>query len=603
MSSLLASLLLDSLSEQLPPPADDGDSAGSPPTTPSVEAALRLVASNPQTVLQTGDDGVPNIFFALHSFPVVECILEHFPEQASVVHPSNSSLPLHAACAVPRVPVEVVRLLLSLAPEAASAKSRDGKLALHVAAANATASVQVLAVLLAANPDAVRETESKQQSLPLHYACAFRAPLDSVSALLRSHREAVRVRDLAGNLPLHLAVLYKAPHDVVELLLDEYPEAISLPDAKERLPLHLATIASYPVETVQMLLSRHPAACDVSVPDGGRPPKKPIHFAIRQLSNASVISLLMSASVAQRADLQVCGDTLLHSALEFSAPLDVVQAILHAHPAAAEELNADGKLPLHFAAWHQAPFPVIQLLLKANPEAIKTREPRGGYLPLHFAIQYAPQGPSADVTPALGLLEAYPAAVFEQTLNKGFYPIHLASRSRCPLRLLDALLRFCPFSVGFVDKDGLVPVDYALRMNASADVISRLLGVETVAAAGKGSAEPPKAAHGRSHGQSQGQGQGQGQGQSQDQGQGEGGEEDEKPVGLKEALVALQIKYAEQGEDMRGIRRRMDRQTQELKEKIAEVRGLQHDVSWRDDKIRIQERELDALKKELASLK
>ena len=92
--------------------------------------------------------------------------------------------------------------------------------------------------------------------------------------------------------------------------------------------------------------------------------------------------------------------------------------------------------------------------------------------------------------------------------------------------------------------------------------------------------------------------------QAQAQAQAEAEAEAEAPeLGLKDALLDLQRRYAEQGEDMRRLRRRMDGQTKELQAKIAEVRGLQHDVSWRDDRVRILERELDALKKELASLR
>ena len=47
----------------------------------------------------------------------------------------------------------------------------------------------------------------------------------------------------------------------------------------------------------------------------------------------------------------------------------------------------------------------------------------------------------------------------------------------------------------------------------------------------------------------------------------------------------------------------MDKQTKELQAKIGEIRGLKHDMSWRDDKIRILDRELEELKKELASLR
>lgn len=565
MATLLSALLRDSLSENH---TQEGDS---PQTlSPCISSVLRLIESNPALVLETGEDRIPNIFFALHSFPVLESILAHHPSQASVVN-ARGDMPLHAACGVPDAPLEVVRLLLVHCPGSADHKNSDGKLPLHVAAANATISTQIIALLCSVSPSAACEIESRNLSLPLHYACAFRASIDTVSMLLKHNRDAVRLADKVGNLPVHLAILYKSSQEIIETLIGEYPDSVFVPDCKGRLALHLSAIASHPPEVVEMLISKHPEACDIYAPDGGRPPKKPIHFAIRQLGNVHMISLLLDASLKQGASMSVCGDTLLHNAIESSAPIEVVRAILKVHPAAAEETNEDGKLPLHFAAWHQAPMPIIKLLLEVFPNAARIPDKKGLNLPLHFAIQYAPQGPQADVAPALALLEFFPAAVFEQN-GKGFYPIHLASRSRCPLRLIDALLKYCPYSVGFADKDpkgGLVPVDYALRMNASADVISRLLGIPVGASASEplhieSSVETSMAPE----------------------------------VGLKDALLDLQSRFAEQGEEMRKLRRRMDSQTKEFQARIAEVRGLQHDVSWRDDKIRILERELDSLRKE-----
>lgn len=557
--------------------------------TPSVAAALRLIATNPQAVRESGDDGVPNIFHGLHSLPVVDAILEHFPDEARAVKEARlEERPLHAACATPNVQIEIIRALLRVFPEAVSIKTREGKTALHIAAANPTASPQVLSLLSNQHPEAAFVRELRHDSLPLHYACAFRACLDSVEVLLKHNPQAVQATDGKGNLPLHLACLYQAPEEVVELLSDLFPVALSLPDGKGRLPLHLATISAMPVSVVQRLLERFPQAVERAVPDGGKPPKKPIHFAIRQKSNLEVVQVLLRASRAAGTDMSVSGDTLLHSALEFSASEEVVRTILSTHPGSIRELNVDGKLPLHFAAWHQAPPAIISLLLEAHPEAVRNKEKKGGNLPLHYAIQYAPQGPTADVRPALMLLEAFPAAVFE-TNNKGFFPVHLAARSRCPLALLDGLLKYCPHSVGFADKDpksGLVPLDYALRLNASAAVIARLLGVPDGVPAAPSSVQGGGGGRGRNEGWYE-----------------ELPDVDEKELGLKDALLELQARYAAQGEDFRGLRRRMEKQTKELQAKISENKALKHGVTWRDDKIRILERELCILKKELDTVK
>lgn len=611
MSSLLASILKDSLLEVTEAGADsstqlilmhDDEGHGcdlSDPTrncTPSITAALRLIESNQHVILQYGDDGIPNIFFALHSYPVVDAILSRYPDEASTTKESRlEESPLHAACQVPNVSVDIIRLLLAHCPELAVRKTKEGKTALHVAAANSTASDQVIALLIQVNKEALWTQEFKNSSLPLHYACAFRAPLATIEVLIKHFKDAVTLFDKQDRAPLHLAILYKCDQDVIGKLLEDYPDAIRLPDGKGRLPLHLALIASNTDDIINFLLQRYPAAVEIEAPDGVRVKKKPIHYAIRQKASAGVVNLLLRASYDQRVDVSICGDSLLHSALEFSSSMEIVQAIISTQPQAVHELNADGKLPIHFAAWHQSPHEIISLLIQLFPDSVKTREEKCGNLPIHYAIQYAPQGPSADIRPSLVLLEAYPAAVFEAN-SKGFFPIHLAARNRCPVAFIDALLKICPYSVGFQDKDPksqLLALDFALRMNANADVISRLLGIEP----------QETVSHALEHVREERDKKGQSMTGSVLEIL-ENGEKDEgdKPKGLKDALLGLQEKFAQQGEELRNLRRKMEKQTKILQERIAEIKGLKHDVTWRDDRVKILERELDALKKEMKTL-
>lgn len=79
-----------------------------------------------------------------------------------------------------------------------------------------------------AHPQAVREKEPRNQSLPLHYACAFKAPLSIVKLLCEKYPEATEEPNGQGNLPLHLALLYEADNDIVQYLTGLYPNAGTL---------------------------------------------------------------------------------------------------------------------------------------------------------------------------------------------------------------------------------------------------------------------------------------------------------------------------------------------------------------------------------------
>ena len=337
-----------------------------------------------------------------------------------------------------------------------------------------------------------------------------------------------------------------------------------------------------------------------------------------------------------------------------------IKAIIDTDAQAVHETNADGKLPLHFAAWHQCDHSIIALLLTAHPLYARAKEAKGGNLPLHYAIQYAPQGEGADVRPAMLLLEAYPAGVFEPNA-KGLFPIHLAAKGRCPMRLLDALLKICPYSVGYEDLNPhsrLLPLDYALLANHSVPgfaTVSRLLGVDlrppptgaasgmcetslvpsavaspgspaSPRAAGLGHKTPPSfspaslpalPAHSPSRGHAASPSASHPFPTSPFPSHLERDalsavstpdpdadtDQEHRQVGVKEALLDLQRNYREQGEALRMLRKKHADQTMRLQKELQKQSDLRHDISWRDDRIRILDKELEILRRELESYK
>jgi hypothetical protein len=92
--------------------------------------------------------------------------------------------------------------------------------------------VDTIRFLVEACPEAVK-VPNDNGSLPLHVACAYKAPLDVIQFLVEQWSEAIKTANHNGCLPLHHACSSKVPFDVVEFLVKEWPEAIKIMDQME----------------------------------------------------------------------------------------------------------------------------------------------------------------------------------------------------------------------------------------------------------------------------------------------------------------------------------------------------------------------------------
>ncbi len=699
--------------------------------------AMTLLTANPESIVlesssneRGGEEAEdPSIFYALGNLDVVERMLSLCPE-SSWSRNRRGDRPLHRALQMADIDIEVVRLLLQAFPEGASTCNLDGKMPLHYAAANIS-DLEILKLVVSSFPQALDVGENKNDSKPLHYACAFKMPLPVVEYLYNAgeetpkdtpkvkSRDVVKDKDKQGNLPLHLALMYGADIAVGALLLQAFPEAAAITDAKGRLSLQLAAASAIVSrEFLERLICAFPEAVHKAYRDvhaeraGGGPRgtsswfngKKPIHVALKSHAKPEVVRALVTNALSpsyrkrmarerkmrksefemkreklvdrqkERAkealsetmvgegdakdessgdgsvsarfvdekdvpgiaeeggvthddkeeggvthddkeeDGELFGDTLLHTALEFDASEEVIETILTVLPMLIHERNADGKLPIHYAAWRQSPSSVLKLLIKHDPGALNVVDEKNGNLPLHYAIQYGPRGKNADVRVALYLLSHAPAAAFKHN-SAGYYPIHLAARAACPAELVEALLRVCPYSYGFTSRNylKLLPIDFALFFEAPAAAVAALLGVPKrtttspdPAHALKTSSSPPlvwKEVDGTGNGPEQ---------LPDDAGlehppADEISIEEEHPLravgGLKSALLNLQEKYLQQGEEMRKMRIRMHNQAKAINKNSDEITGLKRDITWGKDRIKILEREVKALNNELDSLR
>ena len=228
--------------------------------------------------------------------------------------------------------VEVMRLLLHLAPELATAPTDEGILPLHAAAYTGTpATVQLLL-------DAAPETAAAEGDdgwLPARLA-ASAGKAGNLRALLGAGAPGLDVPTAGGQLLLHLAA---TDPESVALLLAAHPAAAQVPDSGGRLPLRYGAHSSSEA-AVSQLLAAHPEAAGVA----DRFNRLPLHHAAES-GSAPAVRLLLAAYPAAALVLDILGRTPLHQAAE-SGSAPAVRLLLAAHPAAALVQYRQGCTPL-----------------------------------------------------------------------------------------------------------------------------------------------------------------------------------------------------------------------------------------------------------------
>ena len=92
--------------------------------------------------------------------------------------------------------------------------------------------------------------------------------------------------------------------------------------------------------------------------------------------------------LAQQTDTY--GNTPLHAALGYRAPLSLLQKLLQTHPDACRVNGTDDWLPLHVAAMWGAPTEIVEAIIRLYPKALDDTGEQGikGRTPRHFAARF-----------------------------------------------------------------------------------------------------------------------------------------------------------------------------------------------------------------------
>jgi ankyrin repeat protein len=436
----------------------------------------------------------------------IENYLEGWPESIRERTGNEyKDLPVHLACRALALRLDadessddeiegmrqIVRILAEKWPECLEETNSDGHVPLHLT--NDAATVRYL---LQKCPDAIRQQDNHGM-IPLHIGTTEGYPLEVVSLFVEHWRESVRAVDNMGRTALH-HVSATTPTNVIRFLTAQGQDALMVADSDGNLPLHCAL--NYEVDHPSMMLPQQLALIKVSPSAAVRATSRdgclPLLLAVRRRLSTRVVKALLIAwpeSIRERSTAE--GLLALHEAA-FVGNVKLVRYLLGLWPESIREhTTAEGRLALHKAVLGGSRA-AANVLLKQWPESIREKT-RSGWLPIHLAVCLRPANLDecrSVVTMAEDLLQRFPESIGEATDDdKGYLPLHAAvSRGRAGLdfqhnpeqgqwakkaefALVCKLVKLAPTTVRTPSKEGMVPLQYAIRQCMSPAAVQVLV--------------------------------------------------------------------------------------------------------------------------------
>lgn len=207
--------------------------------------------------------------------PVREWLSSHSPaevREAAEQRDDVGKTALHFACQN-APPLDIIKAFLNVANNTVEWPDSFGWLPIHYACAYG-AETEVIRRLADQFP-ASKTTVDRKGRTPLHFFLGSNSAGKNTSdvVIILSNTGAASYPTDEGLLPLHLACAYGRPEETLLVLMDAYPEAIKTLDTKSRTPLHFvlsnAGRANAPA-AVRLLLNKNPELVD-SVGGGALP--------------------------------------------------------------------------------------------------------------------------------------------------------------------------------------------------------------------------------------------------------------------------------------------------------------------------------------------
>jgi hypothetical protein len=151
--------------------------------------------------------------------------------------------------------------------------------------------LSTIKAMIEAAPAALSSTDADTKSLPMHIACWYGQPLESIQVLLSAKPTCVKRPDKDGNLPLHTAASLASP-EVVQLLLEADPSTAATLNKRNQTPLHCACLRrDISTSVIDTLLEAAPD----SVQRQDWLCRCPIHDACMNQAGTAVLGRLLAA--------------------------------------------------------------------------------------------------------------------------------------------------------------------------------------------------------------------------------------------------------------------------------------------------------------------
>jgi ankyrin repeat protein len=366
---------------------------------------------------------------------------------------------LHTACECAS-PIEVIKYVLKLYPDAVRVPSEDGQLPIHYACARRTACTEVVALLLKEFPDAVR-CASRNKMLPLHVALNKGAAVDIVFQLLDIYPESAGIKAQNDEVALHIACRTNMSLEIIKRLVELYPEGIHAKDSEGGLALHRAccgfnsTLGAVHPLYEPILLVHLLIACDCE--ECGAP--------------LDVAQFLMERDPDGASTIDKSGKIPLHYAARNGA-LELTTKLLERFPGGIHVKDHDGKLPIHLACNNGSNEALVRLLIDKYPESLKEKD-KSQSIPLHYAA--ARRMAKTDTLKLL--VERYPEGVHSPDMD-GRLPLHHAVETHCMERIR-VFVDVDPYTTTKKTRDGKSPLQLACLAHRHLEIKQYLLHEQT----------------------------------------------------------------------------------------------------------------------------
>jgi len=366
-------------------------------------------------------------------------------------------LPLHIACAIPKVPHDLIKILVEAYPEALMCRTT-----LKNFRASKQQTLEDSSSEGYSSSSTIPSSETASIGvgwLPIHVAALYGVQTSTMDSLLVHEPGSVYCKTTQGFLPLHIACrAIETSHHLIETLLRYFPQSIYVPTSGGILAGEIVEMGSggnYS-EISQLLVTREAMTNQsLQIP-------RPLHSILNPKRVSTFRNFFPSRRLQDIPKEQNLFKAL--SNMEWNEALNC----LSRKPKYAKiwTLSPDSRdppchlLPLHLGLRRNAPLHVMKAILDANPNAIHKREFMG-MLPLHLASHL---GMDSEIINFL--CEAHPKAAKRVDLI-GMLPLHFACKTKNPnTEVITYLLKQNPSGLHEKDSDGFFPQEY-LATNSS----------------------------------------------------------------------------------------------------------------------------------------